>query len=372
MKIVGLVAEFNPFHNGHKYLIDAIREELNPDGIVCIMSGDFVQRGYPALTDKWARAKAAVSCGADLVIELPTIFSLSSAPDFAFGAIRILEEMGCISDLAFGSETGDLELLKKYASINTENSPELKAYLKEGMSYPAALEKATGVSLEPNDILAAEYIRNLKTIKPYAIKRKGRGHIATASYIRDNLAEIDSFVPEEALYELTECPFWDEEADSKLFEMLRYALIMKPGYELAMVMGVNEGIENALKKAALESFDIDSIITGTKSKRYTYARISRILMAIALDINKELLTEAKEGPLYARTLALNETGSKILKEAKKQGKIDIISNLKKAEVLVSPYKNIIETDIQAADLYSILTGRDVREFSDFARTPRLE
>jgi len=372
MNAVGVIAEFNPFHNGHKYLIDAIREELNPDGIVCVMSGDFVQRGYPAITDKWARAKAAVSSGADLVIELPAVFSLSSAEDFAYGGVRILEGLGCINTLAFGSESADLNALRNYAAINTENSDELKAYLKEGISYPAALERLTGTALEPNDILAALYIKALKSIKPYAIKRKGRGHIATASYIRENLAELESFVPEDALFDLCEFPFWDEAADKRLFEMLRYALLMKPTYELAEIAGVSEGIENALKKAAIDALSTDDIILKAKSKRYTYARISRILMCIALDINKSVIAEAKEQSLYARVLALNENGSAILKEAKKSGSIDIISKLKKSDVILKPYKNILETDVQSSDLYSILTGRDVREYSDFARTPRLE
>lgn len=372
MKLVGVVAEFNPFHNGHKYLIDAIRGELNPDGIVCVMSGDFVQRGYPAITDKWSRAKAAVSEGADLVIELPTVFSLSSAHDFAYGGIKMLEGLGCVTDIAFGSETADINELKRIAEINIDNNQVLKEALNEGLSYPLALSRAIGKDLEPNDILAVEYLRANKDFEAHAIKRKGQGHLATASYIRDNLAEIEAFVPEDALYELQEFPFWDEEADSKLFDMIRYALLMRTTEELSETMGISEGLENALKKAAIGAESFEDIIMQAKSKRYTYARISRALMCIALDMNKALLEEAKEGPLYVRVLAMNETGAKILKQAKKTAKYDIISNLKKAEVLMSKSKNLIETDVQAADLYSILTGRNVYDNSDFVKGPRLE
>ena len=372
MKIVGVVAEFNPFHNGHKYLIDAIRGDLNPDGIVCVMSGDFVQRGYPAITDKWSRARAAVAEGADLVIELPTVFSLSSAHDFAYGGIKMLEGLGCVTDLAFGSETADLAELKRIAEININNNSELKSYLDEGLSYPAALSQVLGKELESNDILGVEYLRANTQFEAHAIKRKGKGHLATASYIRENLAEIEEFVPEDALYELQEYPFWDETADSKLFDMIRYALLIRTNDELSGIMGISEGLENALKKAVAGSETIDDIIMKAKSKRYTYARISRALMCVALDINKVLLDEAKNSSLYARVLAMNENGAKILKIAKKAAKFDIISNLKKAEVLISKNKNLIETDVQAADLYSILTGRNVYDNSDFVKGPRLE
>ena len=372
MKIVGVVAEFNPFHNGHKYLIDAIRGDLNPDGIVCVMSGDFVQRGYPAITDKWSRARAAVAEGADLVIELPTVFSLSSAHDFAYGGIKMLEGLGCVTDLAFGSETADLAELKRIAEININNNSGLKSYLDEGLSYPAALSQVLGKELESNDILGVEYLRANTQFEAHAIKRKGKGHLATASYIRENLAEIEEFVPEDALYELQEYPFWDETADSKLFDMIRYALLIRTNDELSGIMGISEGLENALKKAVAGSETIDDIIMKAKSKRYTYARISRALMCVALDINKVLLDEAKNSSLYARVLAMNENGAKILKIAKKAAKFDIISNLKKAEVLISKNKNLIETDVQAADLYSILTGRNVYDNSDFVKGPRLE
>ncbi len=373
MKIVGTVAEFNPFHNGHKYFIDAIRGELNPDGIVCVMSGDFVQRGYPAITDKWSRARAAVACGADLVIELPSIFALSAAQDFAYGGIKVLNSLACVTDLAFGSETADLCELENIAKLDINNNAILKEALKEGLSYSAALSRAMGRELEPNDILAVEYLRaNNNAMHPHTIKRKGMGHLATASYIRENLAEIDSFVPEDALYELQEYPFWDDTAYSKLFDMIRYALLMRTSEELSEIVGVSEGMENALKKAVLGAQSIDDIIMNAKSKRYTYARISRVLMCIALDFNKSLLEEAKNSSLYARVLAMNETGAKILKTAKKTATCDIISNLKKAEVLISKNKNLIESDIQAADLYSILTGRNVYDNSDFVKAPRLE
>ncbi len=372
MRTVGVIAEFNPFHKGHKYLFDAIRAELDPDGIVCVMSGDFVQRGCPALSDKWTRAKAAVCEGADLVLELPTVFALSAAPDFAFGAVKILDQLGCVSDLAFGSESGDLTELEAIAKINTENDPALKAALKEGLSYPVALARAIGRDLEPNDILAVEYLRACGSLKPHAVKRRGMGHRVSASYIREHLAEIENFVPEDALYELQGASLWDSAADEKLYNMLRYALIMKPAYELADIMGVSEGLENALKKAVDGALSLEDIIMNAKSKRYSYARISRALMCIALDMWKFLIEEAKGGPLYARVLALSETGAAILKEAKASSEIDIISKLKKTELLCAPYKDIIETDIQASDLYSILTGRDVRSYSDFARGPRLE
>ncbi|MBR6025401.1 MAG: nucleotidyltransferase family protein, partial [Firmicutes bacterium] len=138
MKIVGAVAEFNPFHKGHMYFINAIRSEIAPDGIVCIMSGDFTQRGFPAVCDKWARAKAALACGCDLVVELPAVFCLSSASDFAYGGIKILKSLGT-TDIAFGSETGESDELVRLASVNTENNQEVKEAMAKGLSYPKAL-----------------------------------------------------------------------------------------------------------------------------------------------------------------------------------------------------------------------------------------
>lgn len=370
MKTVGITAEFNPFHNGHKVLIDAVRETMDPDGIVCIMSGNFVQRGYPAVCDKWARARAAVSCGADLVIELPTVYALSSAQDFAYGSMRIMKALG-VTDFTFGSETGDITELSKIASINTDNEAAVKEALSKGLSYPRALSEALGIDLDPNDILGIEYLKNAGEMTPHVIKRRGMGHIATASYIRDNMAELEEFVPEDALYELQESEFWNEEADARLFQMLRYALLMKPAYELADIMGVSEGLENALKKAIDNAKTIDDIIMNAKSKRYTYARISRALMCIALDIPKSLKDEAKEAPLYARVLAMNERGAGILKNADAE-KIEILSNLKKTSVMIAPYKDVLECDIQASDLYSILMGRRVAEQSDFVKNPRMQ
>lgn len=371
MKIVGVIAEFNPFHNGHSYFINAIREQLAPDGIVCVMSGDFVQRGYPAIADKWTRARAAVAGGVDLVLELPAVFALSAAPDFAFGGIKILNDLGCVTDLVFGSEGADIQELQRLAKIDVADNEVVKSDLKSGSSYASAFADAIGKDLEPNDILALEYLKANKSFEPHAVKRKGRGHTASASYIREHIAEIEEFVPDEVLYELGGEALWDGLADEKLCNMLKYALLMKPSYELADMMGVSEGLENSLKKAGIGASCIDDIIMNAKSKRYTYARISRILMCIALDMKKFLVDEAKSLPLYARVLAMNNAGAAILKDAKKTASEEIISNLKKADVIRAPYRNIIETDVQAADLYSILTGRDVRSHSDFVKTPAI-
>ncbi|MBR6025210.1 MAG: nucleotidyltransferase family protein, partial [Firmicutes bacterium] len=234
--------------------------------------------------------------------------------------------------------------------------------------------EALGKDPGPNDILALEYIRQAEGLGIHAVKRSGLSHHASASYIRENMGQIEDFVPEEAFFELSASKFWDEDAEKRLFEMIRYALMMKPSYELAEIMNISEGLENALKKAVDGATSIDDIIQGAKSKRYTYARISRALMCIVLDMNKELLAEAKESALYARVLAMNSAGAAILKNAKELNKgredgFEIISNLKKTDVMLAKYKDIIETDIQAADLYTILTGNRVSDYSDFVQKP---
>ena len=346
MKVAGIICEFNPYHKGHKYLIDHLRADINPDAVVCVMSGDFMQRGYPAMWDKYQRAKLAVSQGVDLVIELPTRYAVSAAPEFAKGGISILKKLGCVTHLVFGSECGDLERLE--AAMEIEKDPEfvekLQSYLDSGMSYPSAYAKASKNPIfnEPNNILGVEYLRESKRqrtgFKPYTVKRfygisaeEIRREIKARTIMRTNYPKAD----------------WDFQAEERLFAVIRYMLLTKPSTELEQIAEVSEGIENKLKKAVVNANSFDELIQLTKSKRFTYAKISRILMQMLLGITKK---NAKSTQDTVKILAFNEKGKKVLKEVKNNGKLTF---------------GATKFDANAHDIYNILTGKDVYSNSDY-------
>ncbi|MCQ2553698.1 MAG: nucleotidyltransferase family protein [Clostridia bacterium] len=342
MITAGIICEFNPFHKGHKYLIDSVRAQTNADAIVCVMSGDFVQRGIPAMWDKYERAKMAVLGGADLVIELPSAYALSAAPDFARGGISVLKKLGCVSYLGFGSECGDIEALLKASEAEEDDgfSDRLKANLEKGMTYPKAYAKASGSALfdTPNNILGIEYLRENKRqnagLKPVTVKRLPG---VSAEAIRAD------FGPNSKDYSV---PNWNAAADERLFALIKYKLLNSDAKQLQKLPEVSEGIENKLKKEIIKAKSLDDLIKRTKSKRFTYAKISRILLQLLLDIKKSDLKTVKS----VKILAFSETGKKVLKEAKRANKLTFEAN---------------EKDAHGADIYSILIGRDIYSGSDY-------
>lgn len=362
MKITGVIAEFNPFHNGHRYLIEKIKE--NSNAVVCVMSGSFVQRGDVAIYDKWTRAKASVLCGADLVIELPAIFATASAERFASGATVLLESLGCIDEITFGSECGNIELLydtaKKLNNESEEISGKIKRYLSAGMGYPAALQAAHGgdATLQnPNDILAIEYIKaSLKRnseISFSTISRKEVNHsdivlkngFASASAIRQMIKAGNSYeeaIPDE-LHEIYKNA--DTYDISRLSDTVLYLLRTTSADELAQLSDVSEGLENRLKSAAGEYNDIEMLVNAVSTKRYTSARIRRILTSLLLGITKEMPFLSAD---YIRILAFNSVGSEILKKIKSKSSLPIVTktaDFKKESILFQ--KDILATDIAA-------------------------
>lgn len=358
---IGIVAEFNPFHNGHKYLIETAKRLNNDQSVICIMSGSFVQRGDIAITDKWTRAKAALKNGADLVIELPVIYSLNTAQKFASGAISTLNALGVCDTLAFGSESGDTNKLFEIAKL-LDNEPQevsdkIKQLMQRGMNYPSARMKAydglidTAVLSSPNDILGIEYIRAAISLKSNmnfcAIERRGVGHdskntcenFASASEIRrliHNGNKADNFIPESAF------PIYDpERLNAVLIAKLRTC-----GAEyLKSINDVSEGIENKFIKAAMLHSTIADVCKEVKSKRYTLSRIRRIAWSALLGITKEA---AALSPSYIRILGMNEKGMSILKSMKKSASLPVI-------VKAADYAGDIIFDINtsAEDIFSL-------------------
>lgn len=374
MKIGGIVTEYNPFHKGHAYQVQKIRELYGNDtAIVCVMSGDFVQRGEPAIFSKYARAEAAVRCGADLVIELPVAYSVASAERFAAGAVRILGRLGIVDYLVFGSESEDCAAIEKTAKLllTDEFHHKVKEILETGCSYPTARSAAiremndgVDVTTNPNDNLGVEYVKAIKqygfSMQPVPIKRVGAmhdmvydGELKSGSEIRSLLRDdfcVQDYVPAEAneIYsresEMGRGPVTIKKLETALLSRLR----MIPLSVFRDLPDAVEGLENRLHSSCRTEARLGDIYDTVKSKRYTHARIRRMVMNAALGITKQ---DYLEDNFYARVLALNECGGRILRESEKLRTIDVISKPSSARVLSKDQLALFEKTADAHDLY---------------------
>ncbi|MBR4890004.1 MAG: nucleotidyltransferase [Clostridia bacterium] len=376
MNILGVICEYNPFHKGHEYQLKTHKKELKADGVVCLMSGNFVQRGAPAVFDKWTRAKTAVLCGADLVLELPVVYSAQSANRFAFGAVSLLDSLGCIDYLSFGSECGDLDKLKELSSVMS--SHEFEKYvleeLKTGVSYPKARTNALAfhypefdetLTETPNNILALEYIASLEKLKseilPVTLKRNNE--FLSASSIREKMEsseDIREFVPENA--DFLDLPVYDKTAFDS---MVSYKFRSETKDSLAKISDVSEGLNNRFLNIAKSTFGADELSSEVKTKRYTKTRIDRIIINTLLGITDEDTTLV---PQYARVLAFNDKGTEILNKMGKTSRIPIITKTASANPSTSEFKRMFEKDILATDIYALLT-ENKNASRDFTTSP---
>jgi UPF0348 protein nther_1353 len=380
MQVSAIICEYNPFHTGHKYQIDSIRENIEDVAIVCVMSGDFVQRGDVAIIDKHTRAKIAVENGADLVLQLPAFFSTQVAEIFARGGVSLINSLGCVDFLCFGSESGDIE--KLYERTNSDTDKEiLRQSLKAGNSFASSYFTSESMINMSNDILATEYIRALQGVKsdirPYAIKRQGANYndkalnenFSSATAIRESLkkgdiAKIKSFIPSGSQNYFDIIKF-----DEDFFELIKYSIISKKD-KLNEIFEIGEGLENRILSKIEESKDMEDLIKNIKSKRYTYTRIRRILFNILLDIKKTDIEEIKRRNFYlpyVRVLAFNDRGREALKEIKKIGNIKIINKVANHSVQEPYEKMLFEKDILATKIYNI--SKKSRYSDDYRATP---
>ncbi len=381
MKTVGVICEFNPFHNGHAYLLRQIRQTVGSCRIAAIMSGSFTQRGDAAVADKFARAGAALKNGADLVAELPVVYAVSSGEIFAKAGVEIARLLGCDA-IAFGAES-DGNTLKKIAEIQKtpEFSKALKTNISEGINYPAAVEKATNSTLGeefaraikmPNNILGIEYIKAMLplNIMPIAIKRAGVMHddknvcenFASASKIREMLYHKDkkafSYMPESTYLEEYSGLSFTKNLEMPILYKLRS---MKPE-DFAVLPDVNEGLENRFYSAARNNNSVEEILASVKTKRYTHARLRRIIICSLLGITKEL---QKIPVPYLRILGFNTSGAEILNYVSKNSTAPIITSVSRGTaVLKKNAAAILEKDILANDILCLaknspdICGRD--------------
>lgn len=365
---VGIIAEYNPFHNGHLYHLNKVKNMFPNSYLILVLIGNFTQRADISIINKWDKTKIALEYGFDLVVELPYNIATSSASIYALGAIKILDELNC-DYLVFGSETNDVEKFKEIAIKTSKNKIyqyKIKYFLDKGFNYP----KSCSLALEhlfkdkidkPNDVLALEYVRsiiNLKSkIKPISIKRTNNYNdtnindkITSASSIRKNISNkelIINTLPKKS-YDLINNINYDD-----FFKYLKYEILTNDN--LNDILDVDEGIENKLKKEIISVDELEDLILKVKSKRYSYNRIKRMLLHILTKTKKDYDKEVK----YIRVLGMNLNGMKILKEAKKNSNLQIVTKFKKE------YYKLFEDDIKASKLYSLLTKYDVKK--DFSK-----
>lgn len=381
MKAVGVVVEYNPFHNGHYYHIQQAKVKSKADIVIAVMSGQFLQRGEPALVDKWCRTKMALANGVDIVMELPYVYSTAQATDFAKGAITLLNAIGCES-FVFGSEDGELtpflntwELIENNRTTYNEL---IRTYIKQGNSYPKALFLAYKylqqqhpnhyIDLsQPNNILGFHYIEAAAalnhSITPLTIPRVGAGYhetikqeqpIASATGIRkvifekQNLTDIHSYVPP-ATYSLLQQ--WHDKYKQfggweAFWPLLQFTIIRQTPEQLTQFAEVTEGIEYALIKAAKSARNFNEFMLKIKSKRYTWTRIQRMLTHIFTGFTKEQLYSF-HSPSYIRLLGMTSEGQKFLSTHKKNLSLPLISRVG------ATTDTMLQIDIHATDLYAL-------------------
>lgn len=374
MRIAAVIAEYNPFHNGHAFHLAKTRE-AGADAVAAVMSGNFVQRGESALCSKWARAEAAVRCGADLVIELPVCWAAARAQRFADGAVSIAAKLGCVDLLSFGSECGDTSRILRAAQIAAETDVP-KALLDTGMPFAAARESAVRAADEeaaqllrtPNDTLAVEYAlaagRRNAPFGLLAVPRVGAhdgapvGNIASASYIRKALAEggAVSFCPDaSAEVLLREIAAGRAPADMQRLErMLLYKLRLASPADVAALPDVSEGLENRILSAAKQADSLESLLDAVKSKRYPLARIRRILLSFLLDVRE---CDVPADVPYARVLAIGERGEEILRRVKANGDVPILTKRTNISALGKEAERVFRMECTAAELYAATLPR---------------
>ena len=407
LKAAGITAEYNPLHNGHIYHIEETRRITGCDAVIAAMSGDSMQRGEPAFMDKWTRTEHALKNGVDLVIELPVLFCLSDAGQYAGAAVKLLEATGKVSHISFGSESGDIGTLTRIADMFRNNTHEIEEAVKEirgmGFSFPAARDRAytrimtalngsdpdSGRKIEndlsvlkkANDILGFEYIRAMRTAEPVAVHREGAGygdpydeHIVyqSASAIRAQTfsgGDLSRYVPECTAESMRECHLSGPDKDIWP-ELLRYAVLSTDEETIEDCPSGGEGLANLMKSAVSGADCWSEFIEQIKSKRYTYTRLSRLCMQLLLGSTRSRYSITEPG--YIRVLGFTEKGRELLAEMRDDGSasLPVIINVNKSrDGLSQEAKALLDLDMRAADVYNLMTGRDMVSESDHRRGP---
>lgn len=387
-KILGIVSEYNPFHSGHLYHLKESKKIIKPDYTVAIMSGNFVERGDTAIIDKWSRAEMALKNGVDLVIELPLVYSISSAENFAMGAIKILDSLKMDTTISFGSESGNIAVLNEIAKVLVQEPPEYLSILNHelslGISFPKAREHAllmylndirkyANILSESNNILGIEYLKAIQKQKArlsaVTVTRKGSKYNSTdledfypsATAIRQGIANgenLENCMPK-ASYKILQDKISKNEfvpGIATFEQAILYKLRTMSIEEIASLPDVSEGLENKIKKASNSCNTLIDLTNMIKSKRYTMTRINRILLYVLLNITKKDIEDSYKALPYIRVLGVNQKGKELLsKISKANKKLSIVTSPKKFldtnknKIL----KNMLEKDMFASNIYTL-------------------
>ena len=398
MNLLGLIVEYNPFHNGHLYHLQKSKEITKATHTIAIMSGSFLQRGEPALIDKYTRAEMAVKNGVDLVVELPTLYACQSAEIFSHGAITTLNSLNCVNSICFGSEEGNIDTLQTISKILVQEPEEfkllLKSYLDEGLVFPTARSKALykyinnnklinltedklqSILNSSNNILGIEYIKSLlrlnSPINAFTINRivsqynssDISNNICSATAIRNSLKDNSNM---DTLQKVVPKPTYDEINNkiksnfNPVFDYMFYDLlkgcIIRDFENLDNYFEVKEGIENKIYANIFKCNTLDELISSTKSKRYTLTKIKRTLNNILLGIEKEDVMKTKNlcKMPYIRVLAFNDKGREIIKKIKDSSDIEIITKFSKVDHIDDPiFNTLIKYDIKSSNIYNLI------------------
>lgn len=393
MQVIGIIAEYNPFHSGHRHHIQKAREDVGGDcAVVCVMSGNYVQRGDVAITDKWNRSAMALSGGADLVLELPTPFAISSAEYFAGGAVDILIATGLVDTLSFGSETGDLSSLSAIAHCleGPDYPPLLRQCLQQGQSFPAARQKAVEQLLgeeiatclsAPNSTLGIEYLRALyrrgSSIQPSTILRQSVSHdavmphqgFASASYLREQL--LHTAAPE------TLAPYLDAQHIAQILKQhpanLTYGTqgvfarlrSLSPG-DFLLLPDCTEGLHHLLHRAAHETSSLPALYAFVKSRRYTHARIRRLVLWAFLGLTA---ANRPEAPLYLRVLAMNGRGKDLLRQMKQSATLPVLTKPAHIRKLDEAGQALFTLEARCTSLYPLCRADMTETLSEYSQNP---
>ena len=406
-RVLGIIAEYNPFHNGHLYHIARTKQETNAQYIVAVISGNFVQRGNTSIVNKWVKARMALLNGVDLVIELPTVYSISSAENFAEGAIKIFNSLGVVDTISFGMEASDISTLNNIANVLYSEPKEyitmLGHELKKGNSFPKARENALMVYLNDikryanvlsgsNNILAIEYLKAMKktksTITPIGIKREKVlyndkyivDEFASATAIRkmlmtNQLNDISKVMPRNSYLKLgEELKKGHYVIDLSRFEKeIIYTLRKMSVADVAKLPDVSEGLETSIKNAADSCNTLEELINIVKTKRFTQTRIQRILLYALLGIDKKKMEISRKITPYVRVLGFNNKGKELISEMMNLNpKLNVVTSVKKYidEVANRNLKEMLETDILATNIYTL--GYYSDSYSNLDYTNKIE
>lgn len=388
MKSTGIIVEYNPFHNGHLYHFTQSKEASKADIVIAVMSGNFLQRGEPAIVSKWARTKMALFSGIDLVVELPYKYAVQQAEIFALGSVFLLDALGCQS-FCFGSESGEIETFARTIDILEKNQKQynenIKKYMQAGNSYPSALSKSfqdLGLGnkyldlSKPNNILGYQYVKAAGEIhskmEPLTITRKNANYhdedfssstIASATAIRkaifdnNNTSKIQQYIPDATYNELSNYKqtFGILHGWELYWPFLQYKLLTSTHDEIAQYYEVEEGIEYRLMKAAETSSSFNDFMKKVKTKRYTWTRIQRMCVHILTNTKKTEMKNVHKYPEYIRLLGMTKNGRNYLNEMKKYISLPIISKL-------SSFQNeTLELDIKASKVYALALKEPSRQ-----------